>query len=415
MSASSTTGGRESLSPWSLEGLRLRLDSPVAAYYILLGASTLLVTFGLVMVLSASSVTSYQESGSSYTVFRTQAMYAAIGLVVAVIASRVSVPWWKRLALPAFFAALVLQLLVFSPLGNSVKGNRNWLAVGGFSMQPSELGKVALVLVGALVLTRKRKLLAHMGHALVPFVPMAAGLMALVLLGHDLGTVLVLLTIAAGILFVAGLRVRVFVVPAVIAAIGVLILVKTSDNRMGRVDAWLGTCADQGRPECYQKVHGLYALADGGWWGLGIGESREKWDWLPEAHNDFIFAIIGEELGLPGTLIVVGLYAALAFAAYRIITRSSDFFVRLATAGIMVWIVTQAMINIGSVTGLLPIIGVPLPLVSAGGSAMVTTMLALGMLVSFARHDPACRAALEARPSLIRRSLAVLPLRKENS
>ncbi|KNX36890.1 putative lipid II flippase FtsW [Luteipulveratus halotolerans] len=416
MSASSTTDRPGPVSsPWSVEGLRARLESPVAAYYIILGASTLLVAFGLVMVLSASSVTSYQESGSSYTVFKTQAMYAALGLVAATVASRISVVWWKRIALPLFAVAMVLQLAVFSPLGKVVNGNRNWLAFGGFSMQPSELGKLALLLVGAVVLTRKRTLLAHMGHALVPFVPMALAMVALVLLGHDLGTVLVLLLIGAGVLFVAGLRVRVFVIPAVVAALGVLVLVLTNQNRMGRIDAWLGTCADQTRAECYQKVHGMYALADGGWWGLGIGESREKWDWLPEAHNDFIFAIIGEELGLPGTLVVLGLYAALAFAAYRIVITSNDFFVRLATAGIMVWIVSQAMINIGSVTGLLPIIGVPLPLVSAGGSAMVTTMLALGMLVSFARHDPACRAALAARPGLIRRSLAVLPTRKENS
>ncbi|AKU17214.1 putative lipid II flippase FtsW [Luteipulveratus mongoliensis] len=411
MSASSPTQSSAPSKPWTLETVRARLESPVAAYYIILGVSSLLVALGLVMVLSASSVTSYQESGSSYTVFKTQTMYAFLGLISAVVASRISVTWWKRLALPMFVMAMLLQLAVFSPLGNTVKGNRNWLAFGGFTMQPSELGKLALLLVGAVVLTRKRKLLADMGHALVPFVPMGGALIFLVLLGHDLGTVLVLMLIAGGVLFVAGLRARVFVVPAVVTALAVLVLVLTNQNRMGRVDAWLGTCTDPARPECYQKAHAMYAMADGGWWGLGMGASREKWGGLPEAHNDFIFAVIGEELGLPGTLVVIGLYATLAYAGYRIIVTSNDFFVRLASAGIVVWIISQAMINIGSVTGLLPIIGVPLPLVSAGGSAMVTTMAALGMLISFARHDPDCRAALAARPSLVRRSLAVLPRR----
>lgn len=201
---------------------------------------------------------------------------------------------------------------------------------------------------------------------------------------------------------------RLFLFGALAAVAGVVYMVQSSANRMGRIDTWLGTCAET-TDACYQKVHATYALADGGWWGVGLGASREKWSWLPEAHNDFIFAIIGEELGLPGTLVVIALYLGIAFAGYRIIVSTDDFFVRVASAGIMVWIVGQALINIGSVTGLLPIIGVPLPLVSAGGSALVTTLAALGVLLSFARNEPECRAALAARPGLVQRSLAVLP------
>lgn len=399
----------DSSSPTVFEVWKARLQSPVAAYYIILGSTGLLVVFGLVMVLSASSVTSFRESGSSYTEFKSQAMFALVGLLAFVLASRLPVPWLKRLAFPAFLIALVLQLAVFSPLGVEVKGNRNWVSLPGVGrMQPSELGKLALVLLGAAVLTRKRKHIGRIGHALIPFLPLAMVLVGLVMLGRDLGTVLVLLAIVAGVLFVAGVRMRLFVVGAALALAGVVFMVQSSANRMGRIDTWLGSCTEA-TDACYQKLHATYALADGGWWGVGLGASREKWSWLPEAHNDFIFAIIGEELGLPGTLVVVALYLGLAFAAYRIIVNTEDFFVRVASAGIMVWVVGQALINIGSVTGLLPIIGVPLPLVSAGGSALVTTMAALGILLSFARNDPQCRAALAARPSLVQRSLAVVP------
>ncbi|WP_265444369.1 putative lipid II flippase FtsW [Flexivirga meconopsidis] len=396
-----------------LDGLLKRLESPVAPYYLLLGSTAMLVLFGLVMVLSASSVTSYQSSGSSYTVFKSQAMYAVLGLVVAAAASRVPVRIWKLLALPAFVGAVFLEMLVFSPLGRTVQGNRNWIGMGSFTMQPSEAGKVALVLVAAMVLTRKRKVLGEWRHVLIPLiVPMAIVLLGLVLAGHDLGTTMVLAAILGAILFVAGVRMRFFATAGAFAVAVALAFVATNSNRTSRLDSWLGTCIDAQTAGCYQKVHGLYAMADGGWWGVGLGASREKWSWLPEAHNDFIFAIIGEELGLPGTLAVVALYVALGYACYRLIVGSKDFFVRLATAGIMAWILVQAMINIGSVTGLLPIIGVPLPLVSSGGSALVTTLLALGVLISFARNEPECKKALAARPSAIKRTLAVLPGRR---
>jgi cell division protein FtsW len=202
-----------------------------------------------------------------------------------------------------------------------------------------------------------------------------------------------------------------------VAGVGSLALAATmaltSVNRMGRIQSWLAGCTDPNK--CFQTIHGQYALADGGWWGVGLGASREKWMWLPEAHNDFIFAIIGEELGLPGTLVVIALFGLLAFACFRLVLRSKDFFVRVATAGVMVWILAQAVINIGSVIGLLPVIGVPLPLVSSGGSALMATMFALGMLLSFARNEPGCREALAARPGVVRRSMAVMPTRRGRS
>ncbi len=390
-----------------------RIESPVTTYYVLLSATAVLVVTGLIMVLSASMVTSIKDDGSSFAVFLNQLMFAGVGVVGAVVASRIPVRWYRRLAFPALIVAVVLQLLVFTNLGVTVNGNRNWVRLAPkVQIQPSELTKIGLILVGALVLTNKRKVLDSFRHVVVPFLfPVVAVTVGLVLLGKDLGTALVLLAIVGALLFVSGVPTRFFLVAGAAAAVLAGALVASSPNRMERITNWLSPCTDPNGP-CGQSVHGLYALADGGWWGVGLGASKEKWEWLPEAHNDFIFAIIGEELGLPGTLVILLIFTLLGWACYRLVLRSRDQFVRVATAGVMAWVLLQAMINIGAVIGLLPVIGVPLPLVSAGGSALVTTMLALGMLLSFARNEPGAREILSARPSVVRRSLAVLPSRR---
>lgn len=394
-----------------------RLDRPVTTYYVLVGVASVLVSFGLIMVLSASAVTSLSEtkSGSAYAIFFSQLQFAVIGMIALLVASRLSVATWKKLALPVLVVGLILQLLVFTPLGVGVKGNRNWLDFGVMTMQPSELLKVGLALSGGLVLSAKRKRLAKVSHALVPYVfPIALLAIGLVLLGHDLGTVLIMAAIVGGVLFTAGVPGRWFALSAAGFAAVAVAFVVTSPNRLGRFDVWLGRDTDQ-FGAARQSIHGRYALADGGWIGLGLGGSREKWSWLSEPHNDFIFAIIGEELGLPGTLMVLTLFVILTLTCYRLVMRTSDFFVRVATAGIMSWIIVQAMINVGAVIGLLPVIGVPLPFVSSGGSSLVTTMLALGILLSFARAEPGCAKALAARPSLVKRSFAVLPKRGSRS
>jgi cell division protein FtsW len=372
------------------------------------------VVFGLVMVLSASTVTSMEAGGSAYSDFLSQLVFAVVGLVIATVAAHLPVVWYKRLALPVLGVATIMQLAVFTPLGVSVLGNRNWIKLGPVTIQPSETLKIALVLVGALVLSRKRKLLADVRHVVVPFLfPVVFVSVGLVLAGKDLGTALVLLVVVGALLYAAGVPARFFAGAALLAGAGVAALVTTSGNRMGRITAFLdGGCTSDAAESCYQSVHGLYALADGGWWGVGLGASKEKWSWLPEAHNDFIFAIIGEELGLPGTLVVLGLFGLLAWACYRLVVRSTDHFVRLASAGVMAWLMVQATINIGVVIGLLPVIGLPLPLVSSGGSALIMTLAALGMLLSFARAEPGAREMLAARPSLVRAGLAVLPSRR---
>ena len=390
-----------------------RLDSPVTTYYLLLGATLLLLVIGLVMVFSASAVTSLDKSGSVFTVFRSQLLFAVLGLPLMVAASRLPLRVWKRLGWVAVVATLVAQLLVFSPLGVEVNGNRNWIGVAGLRLQPAEPLKLALVVWGAAVLVRKRPLLDNWVHAAVPLLfPVGAVALALVLAGRDLGTAMILLLILGALLFAAGAPARMFLSAGALMAVLVASLVLTSANRKVRVGAWLNgnTCEDK-LDTCWQAIHGRYALADGGWWGVGLGASREKWSWLPEAHNDFIFAIVGEELGLPGTLVVLGLFLVLGYACLRLVTRTDDLFVRITTAGAMAWLMGQMLVNVGAVIGMLPVIGVPLPLVSSGGSALVTTMVTLGMLMSFARGEPGAREALTARVGVVRRSMAVLPSR----
>lgn len=383
-------------------------NSAVTSYYVLSGATALLLVLGLVMVLSSSSIDSLAAGDSPYAKFLDQAKYALIGLPVLVVLSRMPVGRLRALAWPGLIGAMVLQaLVVFTPLGHGSGGNRNWIRVAGFSAQPSEVIKLALALWLGAVLARKLPLLGQAKHALIPALPVAGAAVGAVLLGHDLGTALVLILLVVGALWVAGVRFRIFALPVAVATAVAVPLAVLNENRMKRITGWLSGAADPSNGG-YQPKHGLWGLATGGWGGLGLGQSREKWSYLPEAHNDFIFAIIGEELGLLGTLLVLALFALLAFAMVRVIRRHTDPFVRIATGAICCWVVGQALINVAVVIGLLPVIGVPLPLVSAGGSALIMTMAALGVVIAFARTEPGAAEALAARPSVLRRSLAVL-------
>jgi cell division protein FtsW len=294
----------------------------------------------------------------------------------------------------------MMALVQLPGIGMSVNGNRNWISLGGsFQIQPSEFGKLALVLWGADLLARKqdKAMLSQWKHMLVPLVPVAFMLLGLIMLGGDMGTAIILTAILFGLLWLAGAPTRLFVgVLSIAAAIGV-ILIKTSPNRMARLACIGATEPKTGVADCWQAVHGIYALASGGIFGSGLGASVEKWGQLPEAHTDFIFAVTGEELGLAGTLSVLALFAALGYAGIRVAGRTEDPFVRYAAGGVTTWIIAQAVINIGAVLGLLPIAGVPLPLFSYGGSALLPTMFAIGLLIAFARDDPAARAALAMR------------------
>lgn len=375
------------------------LDGPLTSYLLVLGSALALLGLGLPMVLSASSVTSYAETGSSFTIFERQLIWAAVGIPAMLVASRLSVRTWRRLAIPAVLLALVLLALVLVPgIGVEVNGNRNWIDVGGpFRLQPAEAAKLALVLWGAEVLTRKRARLGEWRELLIPLMPVTALILLLVLAGGDLGTAVVLMAITGALLFVAGAPLRLFAVLTAAAVSVVVYLSVTAPHRLDRFDTWLNPSAADPLGNGLQYQHGLYALGSGGWWGLGLGASREKWGRLPEAHTDFIYAVIGEELGLAGTLTVLLLFGVLIYTGIRIALRSADPFVRLAASAATAWFGVQALVNIGAVLGMLPIAGLPLPLVSYGGAALLITLVGVGMLLSFARCEPGALEALAAR------------------
>ncbi|MFV0427488.1 MAG: FtsW/RodA/SpoVE family cell cycle protein [Beutenbergiaceae bacterium] len=390
--------------------------SPTTSYYLVAGAALLLLVLGLVMVLSASMVDSLNDSAAAgegfnpFRDFRDQIIFAAIGLPLAFIASRFRPEWFRRLAWLGLVGALGLQLLLFVPsLSRTVGGNSNWVDLGPITFQPSEFAKLGLAIWLGAVLATKGKLLRQWRHALVPAVLVAAMFLAFVLRGHDLGTALILMALVAGALWVAGVPASLFLLLGSFAAATATFLVFSSVSRRNRVLQFLGMNAESNPLGAdFQPRLGLEALGSGGISGVGLGASRIKWRGLPAAADDYIFAIIGEELGLLGALLVIGLFLMLALGLSRVIKRHPDPFAKITTAAIGAWIIGQAFVNIGVVIGLLPVIGVPLPLVSAGGSSLITTLVALGVVLSFARSEPGARQAFAARRGSVRRSLAVL-------
>ena len=389
------------------------LDRPLTSYYLVLGCSVMLLALGLTMVLSASLVKQIQETGSAYTLFQKQAMWMAIGLPGMWLASRLPVRTFRALAYPLLLLSVVALMLVLVPgLGRTAGGATRWIDLGAVQIQPSEPAKLALVLWGADLLARKERLgqLTEWKPLLLPLLPGAGLLVMLVMLGDDLGTTLILLTIFLSLLWVVGAPGRLFVGMAGLVCLLVAILIIVEPYRMQRLTGFLDQSGDpQGIR--YQGNQGLYAVASGGWFGTGLGEGRAKWDFLPHAETDFIFAIVGEEFGLVGTLVVLSLFGLLAYAGLRIARRVKDPFTRLAAAGATAWLVVQAIVNIGAVIGVLPITGIPLPLVSYGGSALIPTLIALGMLLAFAKREPGARQALAARgPGPVSRALSWLGL-----
>ncbi|MFI6702092.1 putative lipid II flippase FtsW [Streptomyces sp. NPDC050509] len=382
------------------ERLRRAWDRPLTAYYLILGSGLLITVLGLVMVYSASMIYALQNSLPATYFFRKQFLAVVIGAALLLAASRMPVKLHRALSYPMLVSSVFLMVLVQVPgIGRSVNGNQNWIYFGGpFQLQPSEFAKLALVLWGADLLARKndRRLLTQWKHLLVPLVPGGFLLLGLIMLGGDMGTAIILTAILFGLLWLAGAPTRLFAGVLGVAALIGFMLIQTSQNRLDRFGC---IAAKDLGPEgqCWQAVHGIYALASGGWFGSGLGASVEKWGQLPEPHTDFIFAITGEELGLAGTLSVLALFAALGYAGIRVAGRTEDPFVRYAAGGVTTWITVQAVINIGAVLGLLPIAGVPLPLFSYGGSALLPAMFAVGLLIAFAREDPAAKAALAMR------------------
>ena len=363
-----------------------------SSYYTILGATLALTAIGLMMVLSASSVESIAAAAGSdagaattFDLFLKQSMFAAVGVIAMLLLSRLNPRQYQALAWPGYFLAIFLLVLVLA-IGKEVNGNKNWIEIGPITGQPSEAAKLAMAIWFAAVLSRKGRLISEWKHALIPVVPGGGILIILVMAGSDLGTVIIMGMIMLAALFFAGSPLRFLGVLAAIAAVGAVLMSAVSGNRSNRISAWLKLDCDTGL--CDQANAGMYALASGGWLGVGIGQSRQKWNWIPEAHNDFIFAIIGEEFGLLGTLVVVSLFAVLAIATVRVTMRHTDPFIRIVCGAVLVWIIGQSVVNIAMVTGLLPVIGVPLPFISYGGSSLTFTLAAVGVLLSFARKIP---------------------------
>ncbi|MCW2853586.1 MAG: cell division protein FtsW [Nocardioides sp.] len=371
------------------------LARPLTSYYLLIGAAALLLTLGLIMVLSASSVFSYDRTGDSFLIVRRQLMWVILGLPTAFVVSRLPSRWIRRLAYVGFSVSLILLALT-ARFGVERNGNTNWLPLGPVEIQPSEIAKLALVIWAAHIYANKERRLASFHQILVPVVPGMLLATGLVIVGRDLGTALILFAILLGMLWVVGAPARFFVMSSLVVSVGVFAMATTNAERFERITTFIDPFKDF-HGTGWQPAHGLYALSSGGAFGKGIGASQQKWGDLPEAHTDFIFAVLGEELGLVGTMLVVSLFLTIAYAALRIARETADPFVRYCSFGIVVWLIGQMIVNVGMVLALLPVIGIPLPLVSYGGSSLLPTLVALGLLVGFARREPEAARALAQR------------------
>lgn len=377
-----------------------RVFAPVPREFLLIVSTALLLTgFGLVMILSATSATATAAGEPPYEDVLKQATFALLGIPLMFIVSRFPIAFWRRVAWPALILALAFQLLVFTPLGVTANGNRNWISIGGIQAQPAEFLKLALALWIGLILYRKRTLLSSWTHVFIPLVPVTVLVLAAVMAGDDMGTAMVIALAALGALFFSGVKLRIFILPALLGLIGAALFAAMSPNRVRRIMSFLdANCLADYFDSCYQPLHGLWALAGGGIFGLGLGNSKEKYDWLPAAANDYIFAIVGEELGLIGCIVVLGLFALFAVGAFHVIRKTDDPFVRIVSGAITVWIVGQALINVGVVLRVFPVLGVPLPFMSQGGTSLLSVLIACGVLLSFARSLPSSAHMGPVRP-----------------
>lgn len=377
---------------------------PIVNFYGVALPTILIAILGLVMVFSASSVKALQESGSSIAIVGRQAILFTVGIMLALFLFRTPLAFLKRVgSLSLILSLIALALPQLPVIGKEVNGNTNWISIGGFTMQPSEFAKLGMILWMASVLSRheerKARGVEESGGALAgQLIPGIVAMIVLILLGKDLGTALVFAAIAASVLFIAGIQIRWFM--AAIAALVVLasIFILTQPNRMYRIRALLDPFSEEHYQNAgWQPAHSIMGLASGGIFGSGLGAGKQKWGNLAEAHTDFIFAVIGEEMGLFGTLTLLALFGFLLLSLFKIALRSSTLMERFFVTGVGLWFAIQIVVNIGSVTGLIPVIGVTLPLVSYGGSSLIATLAALGLVLGVAMRDPEVRSEIRLR------------------
>jgi cell division protein FtsW len=368
------------------EWLRDNFQAESIYFYRLAGLTGFLVVFGLVMVLSSSSIDSLVANRDAFYVFSRQSLYAVFGLGLMLFISSLKLKVIQNLVKAAVVFGFALQLSV-PFLGITVNGNTNWISIAGFTLQPAEFLKVALIMYMAWFVSNREHELDDPRRVLLPVLIVGGAALALVMLGRDLGTAIIIALIVFGTLVIAGAPLRPLVQVFVGVAIAGALAAFSSASRMARINAWLNPDAASSDAFNWQYEHGTWALAAGGVFGVGLGNSKMKWSWIPEVENDFIFAVIGEELGLIGALVVIGIFALLVSSLIGIMNRSDSSFGRIIIIGVIVWIVAQSAVNIAVVLGVLPVLGVPLPLISAGGSSLIATLGAIGIVLAIEKDN----------------------------
>ena len=373
------------------------LTKPVNNFYILAISAFSLSVIGLIMVFSASSIHSLDTRGNAVAIVLRQLTFFVISIPLAIYLSQRSLTQWRLLARFGLLISVVILLILQIPgVGKTVKGNTNWIALPFVDIQPSELAKFLLILWASYMLANQERSGKTRVNVFLLIGPGFGIVMLLVLLGRDLGTACVIAAILGGLLFVSGIELRVLGSLMAVGAIALAVLIATAGYRVARFLVVLDPFAVEDYKNAgWQPAHSLLGLASGGIFGVGLGGSRQKWGNLAEAHTDFIFAVIGEELGLLGTLAILLLLAALIYSIFKISLRCTDPMSRYVGAGIGSWIAIQIILNVGSATSVLPVVGVTLPFVSYGGSALISLYIGLGYVFGSALRDPEVKVELQ--------------------
>ena len=355
-------------------------------FYRLAGLTGFLVVFGLVMVLSSSSIDSLVANRDAYYIFSRQFLYALIGLALMLVIASLPVSFIRNRVGLVLMIGFALQLAV-PFIGISVNGNTNWLSIAGFTLQPSEFLKLALIMYMGWFISNREFEMDNPQRVLYPLLAVGGGAVLLVMFGRDLGTAVIFSFIIFGTLLMAGAPGKILGRVALLAIGLAAAATATSASRMARITAWLNPGSASSDAFNWQFEHGTWALASGGVFGVGLGNSKMKWSWIPEVENDFIFAVIGEELGLIGAMVVIGMFALLIASLIRVMLRAQTTFARVTTLGVVIWILSQSAVNIAVVLGVLPVLGVPLPLISAGGSSLIATLAGIGLVLAFEKDN----------------------------
>jgi cell division protein FtsW len=355
-------------------------------FYRLAGLTGFLVVFGLVMVLSSSSIDSLVANRDAYYIFSRQFLYALIGLALMLFIASLPLSFIRNRVGLVLMIGFGLQLAV-PFIGISVNGNTNWLSIAGFTLQPSEFLKLALIMYMGWFISNREFEMDNPQRVLYPLLAVGGLAVLLVMFGRDLGTAVIFSFIIFGTLLMTGAPGKILGRLALLAVGLAAVATATSASRMARITAWLNPGSASSDAFNWQFEHGTWALAAGGIFGVGLGNSKMKWSWIPEVENDFIFAVIGEELGLVGAMVVIGMFALLIASLIRVMLRAQSTFARVTTLGVVIWILSQSAVNIAVVLGVLPVLGVPLPLISAGGSSLIATLAGIGLVLAFEKDN----------------------------